>query len=106
MGRAPRPTPKHLAEKLRAIRLALDLTQEGMFRRLGDTRTLLYVGHIGEYETGKREPPLRVLLHYARATGVPMETLVDDDLNLPVKLPVRDRSAVASKKSSLQTKEE
>lgn len=86
MGRAARPVPAQLAGKLRAIRLALDLTQAQMHERLGDTGTALYVGHIGEYETGKREPPIAVLLAYARAAGVPMEMLADDDLTLPERL--------------------
>ncbi|MCP9493366.1 MAG: helix-turn-helix domain-containing protein [Pyrinomonadaceae bacterium MAG19_C2-C3] len=87
MGRAPRPVPIKLSTKLRAIRLSLDFTQAQMFDRLGETRTRLYVGHIGEYETGVREPPLRVILQYARVAGVPMEALVDDDLDLPKHLP-------------------
>ena len=32
-----------------------------------------------------REPPLPVLLAYARAGGISMESLVDDDLELPEK---------------------
>jgi transcriptional regulator with XRE-family HTH domain len=38
---------------------------------------------ISGYERGEREPPLPVLLAYARLARVPMETLVDDKLNLP-----------------------
>jgi transcriptional regulator with XRE-family HTH domain len=43
--------------------------------------------HISRYESGLREPPLAILLRYARAAGVNMEALVDDELNLPDKLP-------------------
>lgn len=88
MGRARHPRPTRLAAKLRQIRTALGLTQQQMFERLGETKTPLYRGHIGEYETGQREPPLLVLLQYARVIGVPMELLVDDDLDLPDKLPI------------------
>jgi transcriptional regulator with XRE-family HTH domain len=76
-----------LAQKLRQIRLTLGLTQQEMLDRLGDTRTRLYRGHIGEYETGKRQPPMLVLLQYARVAGVPMEMLVDDEIDLPERLP-------------------
>lgn len=87
MGRARRPVPAKLAGKLRAIRRALDLTQAQMHERLGDTGTALYVGHVGEYETGKREPPIFVLLAYSRVAGVPMEVLADDKMALPERLP-------------------
>lgn len=39
--------------------------------------------HVSEYETGKGEPDLIVLLRYARVAQVPMETLVDDKLRVP-----------------------
>jgi hypothetical protein len=34
-----------------------------------------------------REAPLLILLQYARVAGVHMEALIDDELNLPEKLP-------------------
>lgn len=86
MGRSRRPRPTRLAAKLRHIRTALGLTQQQMFERLGETRTPLYRGHIGEYETGQREPPMLVVLRYSRVAGVPMDVLVDDDLDLPDQL--------------------
>src|ERR1700750_905736 len=88
MGRALRPRPARLAAKLRQVRAALGLTQQQMFERIGDAGTLLYRGHVGEYETGKRVPPLPVLLQYARAAGVYVDVLIDDDLDLPEHLPV------------------
>lgn len=87
MGRSRRPRSVRLAHKLRQIRTALGLTQQEMFDRLGETKTRLYRGHIGEYETGRREPPMLVVLKYARVAGVPMELLIDDDLDLPEHLP-------------------
>ena len=89
MGRSHQPRPTRLATKLREIRLKLDLTQEQMFERLGDTKTRLYPGHIGLYEMDQRVPPLLVLLRYARVAGVPMEILIDDELDLPEKLSIR-----------------
>ncbi len=87
MGRSQRPRPRRLAGKLQQIRSSLGLTQQEMFERLGNTGTKLYTGHIGLYETDRREPPLLVLLQYARLAGVPMEVLVDDELDLPKRLP-------------------
>lgn len=83
MGRSRQPRPARLASKLREIRLRLDLTQEQMFERLGDTKTALYPGHIGLYETGQRVPSLLVLLRYARVAGVQVEALIDDEIDLP-----------------------
>jgi hypothetical protein len=42
---------------------------------------------ISDFERGKRVPPLPVLLEYARTAGVYMDVIVDDDLDLPAKLP-------------------
>jgi transcriptional regulator with XRE-family HTH domain len=42
---------------------------------------------ISDFERGKRVPPLEVLLQYARAAGVYVDAIVDDELDLPVKLP-------------------
>lgn len=89
MGRSRRPRPARLAQKLRQIRTALSLTQQEMFERLGETRTALYPGHIGLYELGQREPPLPVLLRYARIAGVYVDMLIDDDLDLPKRLPTK-----------------
>lgn len=86
MGRAPRPRPARLAEKLLQIRSALGISQAEMFKRLGDTGTRLYARHIDDYEKGRRIPHLEVVLAYARAAGVTMEVIVDDELNLPKKM--------------------
>jgi transcriptional regulator with XRE-family HTH domain len=85
MGSAPRPKPKRLAEKLLQIRLALDLSQDGMLVRLGLDAKLLRTAVSG-YELGTREPPLPVLLKYARCVGISTDVLIDDELNLPDKL--------------------
>ncbi|PYS91931.1 MAG: hypothetical protein DMF64_10240 [Acidobacteria bacterium] len=86
MGTKPRIKPERLAEKLVQIRLALALSQAEIWRYLG-VEDLIVIKQISAYELGKREPPLRILLRYARAAGVHMEALVDDELNLPDKLP-------------------
>jgi transcriptional regulator with XRE-family HTH domain len=85
MGSA-RPRPARLAEKLLQIRNALGLSQTQMLMRLGVEDSISY-HRISEYELGKNEPPLMVLLRYARAAGVYVEDLIDDELDLPEKLP-------------------
>lgn len=85
MGSA-RPKPDRLGEKLLQIRERLGLSQTEMLRRLGKEDSMYY-GRISEYETGKREPTLMTILAYARAARVNMEDIVDDDLDLPSKLP-------------------
>jgi transcriptional regulator with XRE-family HTH domain len=87
MGRSNRQVPLHLAAKIRAIRAELGYTQEQMIERLGHAAKSLYPASISQYESGKREPPLTVLLQYARAAGVPVDMLVDDDQDLPHPLP-------------------
>ena len=86
----PRPKPKRLAEKLRAIRGALGLSQTQMLKRLEHEKTMHY-GRISEYERGKREPTLMTLLQYARVAGVHLEDIVDDELDLPQTLPGKVR---------------
>jgi transcriptional regulator with XRE-family HTH domain len=86
MGTYPRLKQKRLPEKLRAIRDALGLSQTEMLKRLG-AEDLIEYNRISEFETGKREPPLRIILQYARVANVWMDVLVDDELDLPAKLP-------------------
>jgi transcriptional regulator with XRE-family HTH domain len=87
MGSLPRPRPKDLARKLRHIRTSFGLSQTEMVLRLGFSQ--LVRSNISAYERGLREPPLPVLLAYARIVGVCVEILIDDGLKLPVNLPVR-----------------
>ena len=87
MGTARRERPARLPAKLRQIRDGLDLTQEQMAERLASVKSPPRPGHVSEFEQGKREPSLPVLLQYSRIAGVPMEVLVDDGLDLPKRLP-------------------
>jgi transcriptional regulator with XRE-family HTH domain len=89
MGRA-RPKPQRLAEKLRQIRLALGLSQTEMLKRLGLDEGMKYA-RISEYEQGVREPSLLTLLEYSRVAGIHLEVLADDELDLPAKLPARQK---------------
>ena len=88
MGKKARQKPKRLAEKLFQIRAALGLSQSEMMRRLDVEDQIDYTA-ISKYELGRNEPPLIILLRYARVAGVHMEVLVDDELDLPAKLPKR-----------------
>ena len=90
MGTNPRVRPQRLAEKLRYIRTALDLTQGELLRKL-DIEGLATQSKISEFESGKREPSLIILLEYARVAGVCVDTLIDDELDLPAKLPAKPR---------------
>jgi transcriptional regulator with XRE-family HTH domain len=86
MGRSSRPRPARLGEKLLRIRQALELSQESMANRLGDIKGVKH-NSISGYELGMREPPLQVLLEYARIANVHLEVLADDNLDLPEKIP-------------------
>jgi transcriptional regulator with XRE-family HTH domain len=88
MGTNPRVRPKRLAEKLRYIRLSLDLTQDELVRKLG-VEELTTQSKISEFESGKRDPSLLILLKYARAANVSTDVLIDDELDLPAKLPAK-----------------
>jgi transcriptional regulator with XRE-family HTH domain len=83
---AARQRAERLAEKLLQVRLTLGVSQTVMLRRL-DAEDMILYNRISEYELGKREPPLPILLRYARVAGVPTEVLIDDELDLPEKLP-------------------
>jgi len=95
----PRPKPERLAEKLREIRLALGFSQTTMLRQLEKEEKMHY-GRISEYEGGKREPTLMMILQYARVAGVHMEDIVDDELDLPEKLPGNVRYQGIKRKSA------
>lgn len=89
MARVPRPKPARLPEKLLQIRLALGLSQGEMVRKLeldNLTRTT-----VSAYELGTSEPPLPVLLKYARLVGISTDVLIDDESDLPKKLPASKR---------------
>jgi transcriptional regulator with XRE-family HTH domain len=101
MGK-PRQKPVRLAEKLLRIRTALGLSQNEMIRRLGFEGQLIQA-HISAYERRRenRVPPPGVVLQYARCAGVSMEVLVDDDLELPEKLPASVKKKKESSKRSV-----
>ena len=98
-----RPRPKRLAEKLLQIRNALGLSQTDLWRHLGVEEEISHK-LISKYELDQNEPPLKVLLHYARLAGVHMEDIVDDELDLPENLPGNVRPEGIKRKAAAHTK--
>ena len=90
MGKRARMRPAYLAAKLLQIREALGLSQSEMLKRLGFEADMV-AARISEFELGKNEPPLPVLLEYARAANVSTDALIDDNVDLPAKLPATKR---------------
>jgi len=86
MGRAKRLRTKCLAVKLCQIRKALGLSQNELINAMG-LFDVIYQANISEYERGNREPPLPILLKYARLAKVSTDLLIDDALELPTRLP-------------------
>jgi transcriptional regulator with XRE-family HTH domain len=82
MGHA-RPRPKHLAKKLLQIRLSLGVSQGEMVKQLG-VQDLIHYTTISKYELDKNEPPLAILLAYACLAGIPVEQIIDDELELTI----------------------
>lgn len=85
MGLAARDRPERLADKIFEIRLGLGLTQTQMREHL---ELDYHVAYLSLWETGKSEPPLRVLLSYARCIGASTDVLIDDALDLPPIKPI------------------
>jgi transcriptional regulator with XRE-family HTH domain len=86
MGRAARLRTARLPEKILQIRKALGLSQNEMIKHMG-LSDVLYQSNISGFEMGEREPSLPILLRYARAAGVCVDVLIDDELSLPERLP-------------------
>lgn len=84
-----RRKPERLASKLLEIRVRLDLSQGGMLKQLGIDEELER-DYISKYERGILEPPLHVLLAYARSYGISTDVLIDNEMDLPEK-PKRTR---------------
>lgn len=90
MGLKTRIRSERLAQKLKQIRENMDLSQNEILKRIEfedtfDRSTISY------YENGKREPPLPVLLAYAKLANVYVDVLIDDEIDLPKSLPSRKK---------------
>src|SRR5690242_8798734 len=84
MGK-PRHRPKLLPAKLLAIREFLNVSQADIANKLqfeilshSRQQSRIESARVSEYERGKREPNLFVLIAYVRLARVHMESVVDD----------------------------
>ncbi len=91
MGRARRPKPARLAEKLKLIREKLGFSQGEIVIRLKLSDSSVPRSSIAGYEIGIKEPPLPILLKYARLANVIVDVLIDDELDLPDQIPYLGR---------------
>ena len=80
MGRSRRNKPQRLSEKLLIVRKRLKMSQSEMAMAL---ELKVNYSAISNFELGTREPDLIVILRYARLSGVTVEALIDDHVNLP-----------------------
>ncbi len=98
MGLKKRIIPGGLPQKLKSIRDAFGLTLEELGTKIereltdgGFPGIRVYTGNITEFEKGKREPQLPILLAYAQIANVYVDQLINDKLELPEKLPVGNK---------------
>lgn len=80
MPRYRRKSPKRLGEKMREVRLRLEMTQEEVAKQLGTDS-----GSISRYERGLRDPSLLEILAFSYMSGVGVEVLIDDKRSLAKK---------------------
>ena len=76
-----RPRPKHLAKKLLQIRRSLRMSQGELVKQLG---IQIHYTNISKYELDKNEPPLAIVLAYARLARIPVEQIIDDEIELTI----------------------
>jgi transcriptional regulator with XRE-family HTH domain len=86
MGTFARRKPNRLASKLLEVRRAFGDSQNGLIRRL-DLNDELTQSDISAFERGTREPPLHVLLRYSEVARIWVNALINDDIDLPEKIP-------------------
>lgn len=103
MGISSRFKPARLAEKLLQIRTVLGLSQNEMISRLGLTDEVIRED-VSAFELGKRQPPLLILLEYARCAGVSTDVLIDDKQDLPAKVLKATRGLPTRRKSGPRAK--
>jgi transcriptional regulator with XRE-family HTH domain len=88
MGTYARRRPGRLAEKLLAVREAFGDSQNGLIRRLGLDDEITQ-SDLSAFERGTREPSLNVLLRYSELARVWVNALIDDNVDLPERIPGR-----------------
>jgi transcriptional regulator with XRE-family HTH domain len=103
MGRSSREKPALLAQKLTYIRRAFNLSQDEIIRRLA-LEQQLNREEVSKYERGLRVPSLLTLLRYAKFAGLIVDDLIDDEIQLPEKLPTNLKRSSRRRKTT--TKED
>ena len=88
--RSARLRSERLPEKLLKLRQYLNASQQDLTRRLNseiksltETHHPLQPSQVSQYERGRREPDLCVVLAYSRLGQVSMESLTDDRISVP-----------------------
>ena len=97
MARYARLKPRRLTEKLLEIRIGLGLSQNQMLGKLG-LADEHFRSSISSYELGGSQPPLPILLRYAQLAGVCLDVIVDDELNLPNRLPGKPTHSLSARR--------
>lgn len=82
MGRGKRIRPARLGEKLSVIRDHFGCTLEQMAEKLSGKQIVVRRQAVSQYELGDNEPPLPILLRYARLAGITIDILADDEIDL------------------------
>ncbi len=77
-GSRKRPRPKHLAKKLKAIRLSLGLSQPEFAKRFAGIQSPPDGAMISRFERGIREPSLVAIVRYAKIAGITTDLILDD----------------------------
>ena len=91
MGKSKRMRPKYLGEKLQAIRQYFDCTLEQMAEKLSNEEFSIRRQAVSQYELNQNEPPLPVLLSYARMAKITIDVLADDKIQLSDHFPNRKK---------------
>jgi hypothetical protein len=101
MGQKRRTQPKRLKRKLKRIRVKVEASQQRMvdLLRYYAPNEIIAPGHISDFELGKREPNLIILLAYSKLSNIPLNNIVDDELDLPEKLPSKPKQEMVKHKT-------
>jgi transcriptional regulator with XRE-family HTH domain len=78
-----RRIPARLGEKLAAVRSKLGCSFAEMADKLSDDADSVSKSHVHQFENGKLDPPLVILLRYSKLARVKMEIFADDSKDLP-----------------------
>jgi transcriptional regulator with XRE-family HTH domain len=86
VAKVAREKPEKLPQKLKQIRIALNLSQGQMLDAL-ELSEKSFRSAISGYELGTKEPSLITILKYSRLVNISTDYLLDDELDLPETLP-------------------